>query len=350
MTSPETRICVILGAGASKAVAGLGSVNRTAPPLGLDLFDIANNPNFSTILGRYPGAQFLAQELAELIASGVIGVEKALRHYRYHESPILREHFKHIPPYLRDLIWLTTNDHRAAPSNFNRLIANLLEEIPHVVLFLVLNYDLLVESAIGHLESNPNPFMSLPDYIADDRRKVVKLHGSIDWMRLLTREGQESWNDAVARDDVLGGVTEEMIKVLPVIGGDLRNPPRDVPDSFCYPVITTPMSDKSLGEVVCPTSHIAAAKDFLKECKKFLIVGTSGLDGDLMELMRDSIPGDAVLSVQFVGVDRKEIDGTLRNFLTGVPAFAGETSTCETYHDGFRSYLGSSGFITFLHS
>lgn len=105
------KVCVILGAGASHDVLGPGAsvvvdnldenqdLNTWRPPLASELFAIATKPNYEPILVNYGGAKSLAQSLA-----GNPSLESELRRYSEHEDPQTRQTFKHIPPYIRDVI------------------------------------------------------------------------------------------------------------------------------------------------------------------------------------------------------------------------------------------------------
>ena len=177
------RACVILGAGASYDVAGLGSAIQRPelrPPLAKELFSIRGRKEFADVLGKYPGADLLTQRLAARITNDELSVENSLREYAYHQDPLIQEHFKHVPAYLRDLLYLTGNQYAHAPSSHDQLVIELLAEVPNDVLFIVLNYDNLLERAISRYNSYWS-FSTLPDYVAEDRSgKVVKLHGFLE--------------------------------------------------------------------------------------------------------------------------------------------------------------------------
>lgn len=178
-----SRVCVILGAGASCDVAGEGSLiiePEFRPPLASELFDIRNYPQNWAVLSPYRGARVLTQMLAPLISSGQIDVESALRKYAEHTDSQIREQFKHIPPYLRDLIYRASTGYTSIPSCYVRLVVELLAERPHEVLFLLLNYDNLLETALSQF-SPKFTFNNIEDYVPIEQNfMVVKLHGSIN--------------------------------------------------------------------------------------------------------------------------------------------------------------------------
>lgn len=147
------------------------------PPLAVDLFNIAGNSQYENIIQQYRGADTLAAILGPLIASGSEGVESALQRFSNHKETDLRRAFKDVPPYLRDLIFACSTKYVRNPGCFIPLVEALISEWPHDVLFIVLNYDDLLERAITWLYRSQR-FTHLDDYIAEGRRaKVVKLHG-----------------------------------------------------------------------------------------------------------------------------------------------------------------------------
>jgi len=99
------RIAVILGAGASSDAWNETGPPRNQvwqPPLARELF--GQREAFWPILERYPGAHVVSADLGELIRTGSVNIEAKLREYAEHTDPRIRNHFKQVPPYLRDVI------------------------------------------------------------------------------------------------------------------------------------------------------------------------------------------------------------------------------------------------------
>ena len=145
------KACVILGAGASHDISGEGAPIKQAdfrPPLSKDLFDIDSHRTYYDILRMYPGAEYLTQTLASKIKSEPISLEEELTKLSQHNDPVVVSHFKHIPPYLRDLIYNCSINYTPHPSSYSKLIHALLSDNPHKLLFIVLNYDELLERAL----------------------------------------------------------------------------------------------------------------------------------------------------------------------------------------------------------
>ena len=186
-TEALPKACVILGAGASHDVWDRGAIIKREefkPPLAKDLFDISTHPVNQQILNEYQGAHFLAQQLASRLSGGMLSLEEALRGYANHNNAQIREHFKHIPAYLRDLIYRTSNQYVDIPSCYVHLVHSLLADYEHQVLFLTLNYDDLLEKALFRFDQGLM-FSDLGDYTAGNRQALVmKPYGSI---RLCTK-------------------------------------------------------------------------------------------------------------------------------------------------------------------
>ena len=292
---------MILGAGASHDVWDRGAKiirKEFKPPLAKDLIDITKHDVYQEILSEYPGAHFLTQQLASRLSEGRLGLEEALRGYANDNNAQIREHFKHIPAYLRDLIYRTSKLYVDIPSCYVQLVHSLLGDYEHEVLFLSLNYDDLLEKALFRFDQTLN-FSDLGDYTSVCRHTIVmKLHGSINWFRpLLGRASQ--WEEIVRQTDIILRPADDEIIVVNNIESTKLS---EYGGNGLYPIITAPLAGKNLGEAVCPSEHLDRAREFLQGCRKFLIVGSSGLDDDLLSLLDTWVPENSRPFVHFVGV------------------------------------------------
>lgn len=344
------KICVILGAGASHDVYnGSSPIINPAfkPPLARDLFNIENNKEYWQILQYYPGAQVITDLLAPLTAKDEFSVEQELRRYSNHTDVRLQENFKFVPPYLRDLIYRASNEYTSSQGCYTQLVSELLSENPHEALFLVLNYDNLLEKAITRYDRSLT-FQPISDYVKEGRQaKVVKLHGSINWFTTFSTHRSNGWEDLVRELDTTRKRDEGDIHVLEGIPTVKDS---GIDSQWLYPLITAPLAGKGLTDAVCPESHLDAARDFLKDCKKFLIIGTSGLDEDLMTFLESSIAPNVDFNpaIQVVDADPTLAENTLRRFEIGVRAFNMVIHSRESrIGGGFRSYLSSDEFHSF---
>ena len=94
--------------------------------------------------------------------------------------------YSEVPAYLRDVIhhltenYLTQNTRRR-PGCYDQLVAALLGDYQHEALFIVLNYDTLLENSLSHFYPD-RTFDGLGSYVSDNYpANVLKVHGSTNW-------------------------------------------------------------------------------------------------------------------------------------------------------------------------
>jgi hypothetical protein len=340
------KICVILGAGASNDVYNVGTKKNNEgwkPPLVKDLFNIRENPSYWEIMSRYTGAQVLSSELGPLIKSGAVSLENKLKEYATHENSQIKEHFKHIPPYLRDLIYVASTEYSRVPSNYVRLIINLLAQYTHEVLFVTLNYDNLLEKALT-LYSTDYQFRNIKQYISSNRVvKIIKLHGSINWFKTFAAKG--NWENSLHYFDVLQKVPEDQIKLEDNVG---QINGKHEGDFFYYPIVTAPLAGKTINDAVCPESHLKYARQFIRDCSKYLVIGTSGLDEDLLSLLDNEISSNSTPVTHFVSgtYDAKDV---YERFIKKVRAFH-NASTFFAHNEPYFHKVYDKGFDDYLTS
>lgn len=348
MNSAELpKACVVIGAGASyDAWNGItGRREEWQPPLASELF--GPRREFESLLGRYPGASQLGQELSRLAANpdGAFSIEKQLLEYANHPDRRVRDQFRQVPPYLRDVIAACQLGYLQTSSAHAVFVKKLLADHPHQVAFVVLNYDTYVEAALTALDETMT-FHNMDDYAALNRQAiVVKPHGSIDWLVEFAAP-QLSWERSIA--------THEESPRSPVYirppASDPRSGVDQMPDlrgpnqGHLYPLITAPLAGKGENDVVCPDEHIIAFKQWVADCSKFLIVGTSGLDSDVLQLLDAAV--SRALLVEFVGNGIAAGESRTR-FNEGVRAIR----SCfkdSVRKEGFMKYVFSNDFVNFL--
>jgi len=340
------KACVILGAGASLDVRNEGSpiMNGTlTPPLAKELFDFQKREAFWNFIAEHHGARVVAQNLAVEMKSPDFNLEESLRHYAFHDDVQYQQHYKDVPAYLRDLLQAVSYRYTNNPSGHIRLVTELLAEHAHELLFLVLNYDDFLEQALHSCYPSTYGFSNMSDYTAPDRQaKVVKLHGSIDWFTAMP--GQEQWRLLVDKHDISVKPAEDailVVKNVTSLTSTLENGNR------LYPLLTAPLAGKGMTDMVCPTSHLDAATEFLHDCNKFLVIGTSGLDTDLLELLDMTINPEVDHTLHVVGLKgsgketHSRLSSHVRAFSTFTPPFQ------KIFEKGYQEYLYASGLSSF---
>ena len=355
MTNLASRkICIILGAGASYDVRNAGSPvlnSGLQPPLARDLFNLEEHSAFRPILAEYEGAVVLAQDLAARSNRRDFDLEKELRRIAEHPSDQVREHYKHIPPYLRDLMMMCSYEYTSYPSCYIQLVQVLLAEQPSDVLFLVLNYDDLLEQALYRFSSGVVYFESLEDYVKPSHPvKVIKLHGSINWFKPIGPLNND-WNSCVRRQDVLAKSDERVIQVAVAHGkSDKRRTYQiEIAGQRGYPILTAPLAGKGAAAMVCPDDHLAVARDFLQDCSRFLVIGCSGGDDDLLDLLKESVRARRPW-VQFVNGSEAMGNEVRNRFSAKVGSFRSISAVDSevAFNGGFAAYVAGDSLIKFL--
>lgn len=279
MKEDREKVCVILGAGASFDVRDEGTsrdLENYRPPLASGLFD-TNKREFYEILNYYEGARFIANLLPRELAQGK-GFEEALAYFAYHVDEPLKAHFAHVPPYLRDLLRACSDKHTPDPTCHIYLVTEFLA-VHHSfeVLFLVLNYDDLLEKALNLYDAATYSFTTMDDYVRPERdAKVVKLHGSINWFRPFEIPRGMRWLDAVKEPRVRMRPPDSEIVVIDANAGPrIRHNiclEMQSEANYYYPILTAPLAGKQPDDSICPTSHTSFAKEFLRSCRRVLVI------------------------------------------------------------------------------
>lgn len=276
----DDTLTILLGAGAS---AGCGdpdtaSINADyVPPLVNELF--AYRPGFNAIRAKYEGAIALSDEIRSRIGRGE-SLESVLGELARSPRRDIQRRSWELPLYLQDLIGEVSQHYVAGATKLDTMLLGISRSHFRKVLLLTVNYDTLLERAIGRVLEHE--FRSLGDYnwTDDDDRKwaLVKLHGSVTWgQRLRCEKVEAPWREMVRGLDQLD--LDPAITVLRGYQGSSRSPD----GHFHYPAIALPVADKR--NFVCPDEHVRLAADMLKESSHLLVAGFSGLDLDVMELI-----------------------------------------------------------------
>lgn len=332
MTERKPKACVILGAGASHD-GWISGAPAVLPPVTVGLFD-DGQPSFVSLLSQYPGARYLANLIV-----GRPDIEAVLHDLALREDPVTRKQFKEVPAYLRDVIYATTTS-ASIPGSYVELIDGLLVRRPHDVLFLVLNYDTLLEQALA---GRGLLYKALEDYIRPERpAKIIKLHGSVNWFMNIGN-ATNTWMDLIEDFDIFQKPPDSGMHVVDdvkfVHNGVFGN-------QRLYPIVTAPLAGKSPSDVRCPDAHTQVTEEFLADCGKVLIIGSSGRDDDLFKLLDTSLGQDINCYVHLVG-GSDDAKNSLGRFKRGVRALRASVEPVVA-SGGFRTYVRSEDFERFL--
>lgn len=280
----SNRLIIILGAGASHDCAdGFTAAQISAayrPPLAKDIFA----RQFDGILSRYPAVTARLDELRTKLAKGG-NFEEIFRGLL--ESAECHQNFwpLQLPLYLRELFWTISLDYLRGSSKFDTLVRRVLESSFEEVMFFNLNYDLFLEDALTNYDHHE--FGALSSYIPQSKKwRYVKPHGSVNWARILEN----------CPGDDAGSFFPSRLQEMPIFSSELRFVmwnrhshdfyiPGGGPPGYLYPQVVVPTDRPK--SFVCPESHVEQARTFIQNCQKFLLIGFSGRDDNVVDLFRE---------------------------------------------------------------
>jgi hypothetical protein len=336
------RLTVILGAGASydSTPIAVGEIDKSyTPPLTSQIFE--GRKPFQRILEKYPKARALASTIAVKVQRGE-SLEAVLRDLRDSQEEHIVKEFIQVPLYLQELFWEVSFRYTSEFVNYTNLVSRLLYSDIEQVVFVSLNYDLLLEKSLGTIISGSGTRWQPVDlsFYYDPNRKwqLIKLHGSVNWVRLVRRLGSIDWTDETVLDrlDSLGLQLDNSLdpNINVVSGYQQRWIKRAGSKLVCYPAITVPVEGKY--EFVCPSEHIVILKEFLDSCRNFLIIGASGRDRDLLDILKDNVQDCTVLGIVDFGAD--QVRNVFDRFSSRVLQFY-VPRVKRLYSEGFSKFI-----------
>ncbi len=189
-------LIVICGAGASydsvpshpPKSSAWADIDRL--PLADELFDV--RPEFVRMMNQFPACLPIIPNLQHLAAGS--SVESELEELQKEAKTNLRrnEQLSAIRFYLQGMIWECEDRWRTKVAQGRTNYRTMLDRIEHwratqkphppSVCFITFNYDRMLEDALSTLGIRTE---TLEDYVADDVYKLVKLHGSVNWVRTI---------------------------------------------------------------------------------------------------------------------------------------------------------------------
>jgi hypothetical protein len=348
------RLTVVLGAGASRDVwNGNGAHSpEWLPPLARSLFGDPRDTRqgrytYNEIINRYRGSKNLAALISPRAQEEDFNIEQVFREYAEHPDDDVRRQYLDVPPYLRDLIVNVERNYTQSLGTHTQLVHGVLANNPHEVLFVSLNYDTYVEAALA-ARSSALVITSMDDYISPARpARVVKVHGSVNWGIPI---GQ-MFGGAPNPLDWAGMVDDlslaELATRQPIF---VDEPRRDQcwtwlsrdggRTDYLYPKLTAPLARKTADDIVCPRAHTEALKEFVRGCQKFLFIGFSALDDDVLNVLADCV--HEARKFHIVSDSIEHADETKRRLGEAVRVF--DLSSAELFADGFRNYVNTPDF------
>lgn len=340
------KLTIILGAGASNSLNPDSKPNdhqEYRPPLAKDIFKLTSQ--FRAILHKYTLAETLASDIDRRLKQNKdgLGLEQILKSYEQlvtdgKDTSIARQ-FLQIPLYLNNLFGEISSQFTVQPDEYNNLV-NLTTDKVDEVLFLTLNYDNLLEIPLSNIYGVD--FSKEDHYIGQKGWCLVKLHGSINWYREFASSQIENQSDdeylSFLRTTPLPLKLKSDFTLISVKGYGNKY----IGDLPVYPALTVPVDGKY--DINCPPALHNKAKEFLSDCHNYLIIGTSGKDQDLLDLLKDNAKGGKIL---VVGREEDSTNKTRESFMLAIPQFQSNIST-YFHQRGFSEFVDSGELDSFL--
>lgn len=313
------------------------------PPLAQQIFK--DSREFRQILHKYEQAEIISSDIERRIRQNKrgVGLEQILGNFeeelkRGNDTHKVRQ-FLQIPLYIQELFGVISYSFTQRPDEYNILANEVLSKVDKV-LFLVLNYDNLLEitlSKISHTE-----FSTEEDYIKHDSWMLTKIHGSINWSKefIDVKHADPSDNEyfRLLSTSKLPLPLSDKFSIWNMRSYATKYAER----TPLYPAITVPVDGKY--DINCPPSHERKAKEFLSDCHNYLIIGTSGKDQDLLNMLKTNAKGGNVL---IVATSEESTNKIRENFMLAIPQFQSNIGTF--YHQrGFSEFVDSGKLDNFL--
>jgi hypothetical protein len=281
-------LLVIMGAGASYDAApdsppgATDTLRQHRLPLANELF--AQRGHFRAILAGYPE---IAPAVAHLIK---IPKDRSIEDFLEHMAAQARNgdaararQLLAIRFYLSEVMRMCESqllDQVRGVTNHAALIDEIDRRVPigETVFIVTFNYDRLIER---ELSSDLKLFSDMNAYIQNERFKIVKLHGSADWVRPLKvrpmfDEKTVPRRQLIAMAPTLS-ISDEFVHTQQPHQGD-----------YCVPAIAIPIRHKD--DFQCPPAHVDALMNFLPSVTKILIVGWKAAEQPFVDLLVKHIP------------------------------------------------------------
>jgi hypothetical protein len=281
-------ILVIFGAGASydscptlpvKGLNPQGVRNQRPerPPLAAELF--YNNDIFSQPLRQYWECNPIVPYLRD-VPSGV-SFEEILDTLQEESKtdPIRIKQLTAVRFYLQDMLFRCEGHWSGQTGGITNYIT-LMDQLRRAsstaqgqIILITFNYDCLLDQALRHLGVL---IRGINDYISDDKIKLFKLHGSINWGRKIE---SPLFQDIGVRNP--SEIAHEIIDKSPVLTISNNYVFEDGQSPFTksnglpvYPALAIPIINKQSFE--CPHEHLDQLNRVIGSTEKVLVVGWRG--------------------------------------------------------------------------
>ncbi len=319
------------------------------PPLAAQLFE---HERFSTFFRKYPECLSLFPQLDRVAKS--TGLEQRLAELvgESEGDPIVRQQMIALRYYIKEVVAWSANEwlgitHGA--DNYAELFGRIdrwrrRTEPNQQVALVTFNYDVLIDQAAATtLPPLRRGFAGMSDYVQRGEYKVLKVHGSTNWRRLIAGLGQ-AHNDSYA--DVLQHVGSNQLGLIDIIteteAASMGAREADIP------AIAIPVQEKSAFEM--PEAHKQMLVKCIDATTDLIVIGWRGMERHFLDLWHAKTPPDYAPAgpphlKRVLIVDKGDGAQVVEAQLQNVGLMNAEM---ESLSDGFTGFLRGDRLETFL--
>jgi hypothetical protein len=345
-------LMVIFGAGASydsypSCPPGDARFGDDRPPLAIHLFE--EREPFAKIVREFPDCRPIIAELRHRDPNE--GVERVLERIQAENAndPVGQREMTAVRYYLQSIIWECEERwelRHSGVTNYSRLLRQIRihDKANETVCFVTFNYDRMLEKALPALGGN---IQAMNDYINSSRYKVFKIHGSVNWRRVISNtpfELRPLSDSSVARevirnaDYILGQkwITEDYEIATQLTEQKLKTGKQQF---ALFPALAIPVESKQDFEL--PPDHLDQLNKIIPEITKLLVIGWRATDAPFLELLAKN--ARLGLRVDVVCEQKKKGDEVAVNMQK-----AGVKGNYFTEYQGFTNFVASGKAEAFL--
>lgn len=307
-------LMVIFGAGASfdsapsypnrytRGLSGPGTdvVYVSRLPLADELFD--DRPEFAAAMTRFPECQPIIPLLRHRRDDAPVEAVLERLQSEAETYPEGHRQLAAIRYYLQVMIWHCEAKWQTihnGVTNYKALLDQIHRQLAKVqkVCLVTFNYDRMLEAALPTVGIR---IESINDYVNSSEYKIIKLHGSVDWGRVIDKLPFRDLH-ALQPDQV----PAQVIRLAPelLIGQSVRRnfvlvrrcPMDKSNDTAVYPAIAIPVERKL--DFECPDYHLEVLKKCIRETRRLLLIGWRATDEPFLKLLRENLPSHILVMV-----------------------------------------------------
>ena len=291
-------LMVVFGAGASydsfpshtPEVSPTTKIAQSRPPLGDQLFD--NRPDFVSATDRFQRCKAIIPQLRHRPHGTSVEQELQSLQTQAENDPERHRQLAAIRFYLHYMMWeleLRWNEVTHGITNYNTLLDRLRywRKAQERICLVTFNYDRMLEAVLPTVGVQ---IRDLPDYIASESYKVIKLHGSANWAREVNTpfenlDSRNTWSvayeliDRAAEIDI--SQNYRMVTDYPI--GKLDQ-------SVLLPALAIPVERKS--DYECPPDHLDVLRACIPEVTKLLVIGWRATEITFLQLLAENFRRD----------------------------------------------------------